>query len=114
MAWFYLVLAGLNSCLGNLCLKYSRLHAATDALWWQKLLSPWFVAGLFFYVVNVVLFAKALDRLPVSIAYPVLAATGFALLTAASSFFFGERLSGLQYLGLALILGGIALMAVRT
>ena len=89
------------------------MQAVADAPWWQKFLSLWFIGGLLFYIVNVVLFAKALDRLPVSIAYPVLAGVGFALLTAASAFFFGERMSVLQYFGLAFILGGVALMAVK-
>ncbi|MDR1578249.1 MAG: hypothetical protein LBT86_08530 [Deltaproteobacteria bacterium] len=34
-----------------------------------------------FFGINVILFAKALDKLPVSVAYPVFAGLGFLLAT---------------------------------
>ena len=77
----------------------------------EQLLSPWFIGGLLFYAINVVLFAKALDRLPVSAAYPVLAASGFALLAVVSAFVFGERLAPAQYAGIVVTLAGIVLIA---
>ena len=72
---------------------------------------PWFLGGIFFYVVNVFLFAKALDTAPVSIAYPVLATSSFALLIVVSYIIFAERLSALQVIGLGLAVLGIILMA---
>ena len=72
---------------------------------------PLFLVGLAFYAVNVVLFAKALDTAPVSVAYPVLAGVGFALLAIASALIFNERMSLTQSLGLIMVVGGIALLA---
>ncbi|MEO6991311.1 MAG: SMR family transporter [Candidatus Baltobacteraceae bacterium] len=109
-AWILILAAGVNSMIGNVLLKQSRLVAGGGSVL-DQLRSPWFLGGLLFYGINVVLFAKALDRLPVSAAYPVLAACGFALLALVSALVFGERLSGVQYAGLVVTLGGIALIA---
>jgi multidrug transporter EmrE-like cation transporter len=105
-----LILAGINSCIGNLLLKQSR-RAAVDGGLGEMLLSPWFIGGCAFYGINVVLFAKAMDRLPVNIAYPVLAGVNFALLVLASAWFLGERLGWMQGLGVAMIAAGIFLAA---
>jgi multidrug transporter EmrE-like cation transporter len=108
--WLLVLFAGVNSMIGNLFLKQSRLAATSDSLV-DLVRSPWFLAGLAFYGLNVVVFAKALDRLPVSAAYPVLAASGFGLLAVVSTLVFGERLSVAQYAGLAITLAGIFLIA---
>jgi multidrug transporter EmrE-like cation transporter len=108
--WLLILGAGFNSMIGNVLLKQSRVVAPSTGLF-DQLRSPWFIGGLIFYGINVLLFAKALDRLPVSAAYPVLAASGFALLAIVSAFAFNERLSVVQYAGLAVTLGGIALIA---
>lgn len=110
IAWLMVLAAGVNSCIGNLLLKKSRL-VATDAGLGAMLLSPWFIGGLFFYGVNVILFAKALERLPVSQAYPVLAGAGFALLVFSASWIFGERLGVSQWAGLFAIMLGIYLLS---
>lgn len=109
-AWVLVLLAGVNSTIGNLFLKKSRL-IAQDASFINSIFEPWFIGGLAFYGVNVILFAKALDHIQVSIAYPILAATGFTLLIVTSSFFFGESLKSLQYVGVVFILIGVGLLA---
>jgi multidrug transporter EmrE-like cation transporter len=108
--WLLVLVAGINSTIGNILLKQSRIVGGS-APFVEQLLSPWFIGGLLFYALNVVLFAKALDRLPVSAAYPVLAASGFLLLALVTPFVFGERLSPVQYAGMVVTIGGIALIA---
>lgn len=110
-ALILVLLAGINSCAGNLLLKASRKGIAADAGFIQKMLSPLFIAGMFFYVVNVVLFAKALESAEVSVAYPVLAASGFAFLTIAAYFIFNEPLTATKLAGLAVVTAGIVLLA---
>jgi multidrug transporter EmrE-like cation transporter len=110
IAWSLVLLAGINSCIGNLLLKKSRL-VATDGGLFALLLSPWFLGGLFFYGINVILFAKALERLPVSQAYPVLAGSGFALLVFSAAWIFGERLGPSQWAGMFAVLLGIYLLS---
>lgn len=111
-SWMLVLAAGVNSCIGNLLLKQSRLANHESGLG-ALLFSPWFIGGLAFYGINVILFAKALDHLPVSSAYPVLACAGFALLGVASYWLFRERLGAMQIVGMVLIVAGIFFLAAR-
>ncbi|MCZ4093649.1 DMT family transporter [Sinorhizobium psoraleae] len=99
--------AGLNSCIGNILLKWSRASLPADAGMADTVLSPGFVGGLVFYGINVVLFAMALDSMEVSVAYPILAGSGFAMLIVASSYIFGEPFHLHKWIGLALVLAGV-------
>jgi multidrug transporter EmrE-like cation transporter len=110
LAWTLLIVAGANSCIGNLLLKQSRLVAVDGGLV-EMMFSPWFIGGCAFYGVNVILFAKAMDHLPVNVAYPVLAGANFAFLAVGSAIVFGERLGWMQGLGVAVIGLGIVLVA---
>lgn len=108
--WGLLFIAALNNSIGSLLLKKSRL-AASDPSLLLLLFSPWFLAGLCVYGINVVLFTKALEKLPVSQAYPVFAGLGFGLIALASHYFFGERFTLQQWVGLAFILCGIIVIS---
>ena len=103
--------AGVNSCIGNMLLKWSRMSLPDGATQIEKMLSPGLFGGLFFYAVNVVLFAQALETMQVSIAYPILAGSGFALLTLTSAFFFNEPITANKMIGISIILAGIVLAA---
>lgn len=108
--WGFVVAAGINTCIGNLLLKQSR-RFPNDLGLLASFLSPWFIGGLFFFGINVVLFTKALEKLPVSAAYPVLAGLGFSLLAIFGNLLFEERLSVSQWGALAMILAGIVIMS---
>ncbi|TCU31319.1 DMT family transporter [Rhizobium azibense] len=103
--------AGLNSCIGNILLKWSRTSMPADAGLLDKFLSVGFIGGLAFYGINIILFAKALDSMEVSIAYPILAGSGFAMLAAASYYIFGEPFHLHKWIGLALVLAGVVFLA---
>ena len=106
--WTLVLLAGTLNCAGNLLLKQSRLQAGGSSLS-ELLLSPWFLGGLGCYGINVIVFAMALDRLPISVAYPVLAGLGFLLIAILAKWLFGETVAPIQWLGVGLILIGIIL-----
>ncbi|MEB3280157.1 MAG: SMR family transporter [Lyngbya sp.] len=108
--WAFVFIAAINNSMGSLLLKKSRL-VATDSSLLGLLFSPWFIAGLAVYGINVILFAKALEKLPVSVAYPVFAGIGFSLIAVAGGWFFGERLAINQWMGLGMILAGIIIMS---
>ncbi|MEA5499909.1 DMT family transporter [Limnoraphis robusta] len=108
--WGFVLIAAINNSIGSLLLKKSRL-VATDPSLIGLLLSPWFIAGLCVYGINVILFAKALEKLPVSVAYPVFAAIGFSLIALGGGWFFGEQLEINQWIGLGMILAGIIIMS---
>lgn len=99
--------AGLCSCIGSILLKWSRTSLPAGAGPADKFLSVAFIAGLAFYGINVLLFAKALDTMEVSVAYPVLAGSGFALLAVTSHYFFAEPFHLCNWIGLGLVLAGI-------
>ena len=110
VAWGLLIIASFNSCLGNILLKKSRLEAPDPGLI-SLLFSPWFMAAVMVYGINLIVFAKALDQLPVSVAYPIFAAIGFSLVAVGGSFLLGERLSLKELVGMAVIVTGIIIMS---
>jgi multidrug transporter EmrE-like cation transporter len=110
-AWLFVAIAGLLSTAGNLCLKKAST-ASIGADFFGMVFQPYFIGGLFFYGMNVILFASALRHLDVSKAYPVLAAIGFSTLSIVAAIVFRENLSLTNYIGLFVIIIGISLVAV--
>ena len=109
-AWIYVVLAGLNSTIGNLLLKKSS-NVIVVTIWNFIPFNIWFMSGLMFYGLNVILFTKALKTLEVAAAYPVLAGISFSLLPVASFILFNERLTSIRYIGIVVVLFGIYLLS---
>jgi multidrug transporter EmrE-like cation transporter len=103
--------AGVNSTIGNMLLKQSRLAVAVSPAWYGKFLSVYFIAAVLAYVLNLACFAKALDQVPVSVGYPILAAGSFAMLSVAATIFFGERFGAWQLGGLICVAFGIFALA---
>ncbi|MER8511272.1 SMR family transporter [Mesorhizobium sp. M0894] len=103
----WVLAAGLNSCIGNLLLKWSRTSLPANAGLADNFLSIGFMGGLAFYGLNVILFAKGLDSMEISVAYPILAGSGFAMLMIASHYLFGEPFHPHKWIGVALVLAGI-------
>ncbi|MER9632430.1 SMR family transporter [Mesorhizobium sp. M0296] len=105
------LLAGVNSAIGSILLKWSRTSLPVDAGRADEFLSMGFIGGVIFYGINVVLYAKTLDSMEVSIAYPIVAGSGFAMVTVASCYLFGEPFHLSKWIGLALVLAGITFLA---
>tara|TARA_B110000003_G_C16248297_1_gene377914 strand:+ start:116 stop:472 length:357 start_codon:yes stop_codon:yes gene_type:complete len=111
-AWILIFLASINSTIGNLFLKKSR--EVENLSFFDSLYNFWFVGGLIFYAINVLFFVKALEYLPVSIAYPALAGLGFLFLSISANLIFGEIFNFVQFIGIILIFIGIALLFLWT
>ena len=111
LALIFIFLAGLNSTLGNLLLKASRIKLSPNSSLIEQYASPFFLGAMVFYGLNVIIFAKALDHLPVSVGYPILAASSFGMLSILSWLILGERLTGMQTMGICVVLIGIFLLA---
>jgi multidrug transporter EmrE-like cation transporter len=76
------------------------------------LLKHWFViAGLGCFAANVVFYAFALQKLPISVAYPVMVTCGFAIIVVVAGFLLSERLTLLQWVGVVTILAGVVMVA---
>lgn len=100
----------------NLLIKYSAMKitaAAPDASLLSRLTArfhPTFVLGLALFALNVFAYQAAMRTLKISIAYPIMVSGGFVLILLFSWFLFDERLTSIQYGGIALILAGIWLV----
>ncbi len=78
----------------------------------KLLLRHWLVlAGLACFALNVVFYAFALQRLPISAAYPIMVTTGFAIIVTVAGLKLNEKLTVTQWVGVAAILLGVVLVA---
>lgn len=111
-----LVTALFFNATANVLIKYSATRAKVVAAGaplparLSALLHPAFLTGLVLFALNVFAYQFALRTIRISVAYPIMVAGGFLLILLASWFLFQERLAGVQYAGLVLILGGIWLV----
>ncbi len=118
-----LVLALLLNAAANLMIKFGmramdlELHGAGALSQGfggliQLLLRHWIVlAGLGCFALNVVFYAFALQKMPISIAYPIMVASGFGIIVLVAGWLLAERLTTLQWCGVAAILLGVTLVA---
>jgi small multidrug resistance pump len=111
-SWILLVFAAINSTIGNILIKKSQ-SGLTHTGVLDSFLNIWFLSGIFFYVINLILFSRALNNLPISIAYPTLASLGFLFLSIAAHYFLDENLSSIQILGMTFSICGIFMMTYR-
>jgi multidrug transporter EmrE-like cation transporter len=78
----------------------------------QLLLRHWVIlVGLGCFALNVVFYSFALQKLPISVAYPVMTIVGFAIIVVVAGSMLNERLTSTQWLGIAAILIGATLVA---
>lgn len=73
-------------------------------------LHPAILGGLVCYAVSVVVWIVALSRVDVSVAYPMLS-IGYVVNALLAYWLFGEAVSAERWLGIAVILVGVALVA---
>lgn len=114
-SWSHWLLVGagaLSTGIANILLKKSRLTALDPGLL-ALVSSPWFIGALVFYCLDLFLFAKALDRLPISIALPVFFGIMLGSVLVLSNLFLAERLTANQLVALGLISTGIVVMAQK-
>jgi multidrug transporter EmrE-like cation transporter len=98
-----LALSSLFLCIGNLCLKHAKMQG-------KGIFSPIFLTGIGVFTFNFLIYSRALEKIPLSIAYPIFASLGFLLIAIASNYFFNESLSLKQWIGIAFMLTGIILI----
>ncbi|TCV98921.1 4-amino-4-deoxy-L-arabinose-phosphoundecaprenol flippase subunit ArnE [Biostraticola tofi] len=102
-----LVLVSLLTCAGQLCQK----QAAESWRVWPgtKKVLRWLAAALVLLASAMVLWLAVLQRLPISIAYPLLS-LNFVLITLCAKWFFGETTTWRHWAGVGTIISGILLM----
>lgn len=78
----------------------------------KLLLRHWIVlVGLACFACNVIFYAFALQKLPISWAYPIMVAGGFVIIVIIAGWLLHERLSMGQWVGVVAILAGVVLIA---
>lgn len=110
--WLLVGAGALSTGIANVLLKKSRL-VATDPGLLGLGLSPWLVGALFFFGLDLFLFTKALERLPVSIALPVSFGVMLSAVLVLSHLFLAERLTVNQLVALGLISAGVVVISQK-
>ncbi len=109
--YLLLALAAAFSTAGNLILKFSKTANLDFLPLWLIELKPLFFVAVAFYMLNLLVFWKALEILPVNVGYPVLASLGFIMLAFSSAILLQETLTWIQICGLIVIIVGIFMLA---
>ena len=69
------------------------------------------LVGLLCFALNVVFYAYALQKLPISAAYPIMVTCGFVIIVIVAGLLLHERLTLWQWVGVGAILVGVFLVA---
>jgi multidrug transporter EmrE-like cation transporter len=102
----YLLLLGAVLFNAGSYALYRAIAGLAPRYWW-----PLFAAGLALGAVNALLFVRAIEVVPLSVAYPVFSAASFALIVLIAAAAFGEKLQPINLVGLVVVVVGIALAA---
>jgi multidrug transporter EmrE-like cation transporter len=71
---------------------------------------PWAIAGILLYAISALFWLVVLSRVPLSVAYPVVA-IGYVVVVLYSKFVFDEPVKWIAWVGLAFIVIGVAITA---
>jgi drug/metabolite transporter (DMT)-like permease len=111
MVYAFLLLNVLLLVTGQIFFKLGldRLGGFHLSQWWQVLLSPWIVVGLFLYVLATGVWFAVLSRVNLSVAYP-LQSLSYVFGVLAAWLIFHEPVSLTRWAGVGVILIGVALI----
>jgi drug/metabolite transporter (DMT)-like permease len=70
----------------------------------------YFIAGIAFYGISVLVWILGLSRVPVSVAYPLLS-LGYVVNAIAAHYLLGEAVTAQRWLGIGFIIAGVYLVA---
>lgn len=71
---------------------------------------PWAIVGILLYAISAVFWLIVLSRIPLSVAYPIVA-VGYVVVVFYSRFVFNEPVKWIAWVGLAFIVVGVAITA---
>lgn len=117
IAFLFIGLTVLFTVFGQLSIKYKAGQmgempgstAGRISYFLELFLSPWVIAGFVSAVFAAFFWILAMTKLPISLAYPFMALS-FPLVVIASHVIFGEYVSSLRMIGVALICAGVVLV----
>ncbi|TRV70287.1 MAG: hypothetical protein EWV52_16770 [Microcystis panniformis Mp_MB_F_20051200_S6D] len=104
------LLAAILSSIGQILLKLAMNRHGEIAFnvsgILRLLLEPVLLVALMLYASTLLMWLYILSKYPLSVAYPMLAAT-YVLVPLMSIYFFGDRIGDLQIIGIATIIIGL-------
>lgn len=115
MGYLLLILALVFNACANVLIKIGSVQfAGIGDNFMRATIGNWaFMAGLVLFGLNVVLYALALSRIPLSIGYPIMTVGGLAIITLASVLYLNESVTLVQLLGLLMLALGIVLVTYK-
>ena len=108
-SWLLVVLSACCNGIGTALLKQSRLASDNSSLL-ENIFSVWFISALVVYSTGLLVYTKALERLPISAAVPASQGITFILVTFISYWWFDERLTFNQIVATGFIFAGLVAM----
>lgn len=110
-----LVAALLLNATANLLIKASAMGPASGGVLAggiKSLATNWlFLVGLVCFGLNLVAYQYALQKLQISVAYPIMVTCGYAIIVFVAGTLMGEQLLPIQWVGVVLILVGVTLVS---
>ncbi|MBI4268509.1 cation transporter [Candidatus Uhrbacteria bacterium] len=111
MPYLSLTIAIIAGALGNILIKIGSKGLSENPL--AILSSPLSLLGIAFLVASFPFYSQVLQRLPLSLAFPLVTSATFILVAGASVFVFKEPLTFTHFLGMLLVIAGLFLVAQR-
>ncbi len=107
------ILTIVMNALANVFLKLGsqKLPALDLQNFWRIFTNAWIMLGAFLFVANFPLYNMVLQKMKLSIAFPLITSSAFAVALIISVFVFHESLRVPQYVGLLLLTIGVWLLA---
>jgi drug/metabolite transporter (DMT)-like permease len=110
MAYLLLLLNSILVAAAQLLLK----RGAAEGPGWtglESLGSPWTLGGIACYIAGFLVWLRALQKLPLSVAFPLTSAAHI-LVPLGSWLLLGETIPPIRWAGIAFVAGGVALCSV--
>jgi len=113
MGYLLLLLVSLLTCAGQLCQKQAVEHWQQWPDDTQRLARTlrWLLLAIVLMGIGMLLWLNVLQRLPLSLAYPMLS-INFVLVSLAAQWLYGERTTPRYWCGVAAIMLGVLLMGM--
>jgi len=116
-AYGFVFITIVFTIFGQLVIKWQASMAGVPPEDWRGraqflyaiAINPWIVCGLFSAVIAAVAWILAMTKLPINVAYPLVALT-FPCVVVLSHVLFGEELTLLRLIGIALIVVGVSIV----
>ncbi len=108
-----LILTIISNALANVFIKFGtqKLPALDVHNFWKILGNGWIMLGALLFVTNFPLYNLILQRMKLSIAFPLITSSAFAVALLISVFVFHESLRMPHYAGLGLLIIALWLLA---